>query len=160
MSHNHVVENLRKEIENFSAQIKVEKVGHVLEVFDGIARVSGLSDIRSSEMVTFAGGETGVALNLEEDTVGVIILGDFSKIKEGDEVKATGKILEIPVSDNILGRVVNSLGMPIDGKGVIKSDKTYPIEKVAPGVVTSQSVSEPVATGIKVIDAIIPIGRG
>src|SRR3989344_2037627 len=98
MSHNHVVENLRKEIENFSAQIKVEKVGHVLEVFDGIARVSGLSDIRSSEMVTFAGGETGVALNLEEDTVGVIILGDFSKIKEGDEVKATGKILEIPVS--------------------------------------------------------------
>ena len=160
MSHNHVVENLRKEIENFSAQIKVEKVGHVLEVFDGIARVSGLSDIRSSEMVTFAGGETGVALNLEEDTVGVIILGDFSKIKEGDEVKATGKILEIPVSDNILGRVVNSLGMPIDGKGVIKSDKTYPIEKVAPGVVTRQSVSEPVATGIKVIDAIIPVGRG
>jgi len=160
MSHNHVVENLRKEIENFSAQIKVEKVGHVLEVFDGIARVSGLSDIRSSEMVTFAGGETGVVLNLEEDTVGVIILGDFSKIKEGDEVKATGKILEIPVSDNILGRVVNSLGMPIDGKGVIKSDKTYPIEKVAPGVVTRQSVSEPVATGIKVIDAIIPVGRG
>ena len=157
---NHIVENLRKEIEDFSSQIKAEKVGHVLEVFDGIAKVSGLSDIKSSEMVTFPHGETGVALNLEEDTVGVIILDDFTKIQEGDEVKATGKILEIPISDNIIGRVVNALGVPIDGKGVIKSDKTYPIEKVAPGVVTRLSVSEPVATGIKVIDAIIPIGRG
>ncbi|KKT19160.1 MAG: ATP synthase subunit alpha, partial [Candidatus Nomurabacteria bacterium GW2011_GWB1_43_7] len=105
-------------------------------------------------------GETGVALNLEEDTVGVIIFGDFSKIKEGDEVKATGRILEIPVSDDILGRVVNAIGIPIDGKGTIKSAKTHPIEKVAPGVITRQSVSESVATGIKVIDTIIPIGRG
>ncbi|MFA6000025.1 MAG: F0F1 ATP synthase subunit alpha [Candidatus Paceibacterota bacterium] len=160
MSHNHIVENLRKEIENFSAQIKAEKVGKVIEVFDGIAKVSGLSDIKSSEMVTFPNGETGVALNLEDDAVGVIILGDFSKIREGDEVKATGKILEIPVSDNIMGRVVNALGMPVDGKGVVKTDKTYPIEKVAPGVVTRQGVDQPVATGIKVIDAIIPIGRG
>jgi len=160
MSTNHIVENLKKEIENFSAQIKVEKVGKVLEVFDGIAKVSGLSDIKSSEMVTFPNGETGVVLNLEEDTIGVIILGDFSKIKEGDEVKATGKILEIPVSDNILGRVVNAIGIPIDGKGAIKADKTYPIEKVAPGVITRLSVSESVATGIKVIDSIIPIGRG
>jgi len=157
---NYIVENLKKEIENFSAQIKTEKVGHVLEVFDGIAKVSGLSDIKSSEMVAFPNGETGVALNLEEDIVGVIILDDFSKIKEGDEVKATGKILEIPVSDNIIGRVVNALGVPIDGKGAIKADKTYPIEKVAPGVITRLGVSEPVATGIKVIDAIIPIGRG
>jgi len=160
MNSNHIVDNLKKEIDNFSLKLKVEKVGKVMELFDGIAKVSGLSDIQSSEMVTFPNGETGVALNLEEDTVGVIILGDFSKIKEGDEVKATGKILEIPVSDNILGRVVNAIGMPVDGKGVIKADKTYPIEKVAPGVITRLSVSEPVATGIKVIDAIIPVGRG
>ncbi len=157
---NNIVENLKKEINNFSLQLKIEKVGHVIEVFDGIVKVSGLSDIKSSEMVTFPGGETGVALNLEEDAVGVIILGDFSKIKEGDEVKATGRILEIPVSDNILGRVVNGLGLAIDGKGAIKSEKTYPIEKVAPGVVTRLSVDQPVATGIKVIDAIIPVGRG
>jgi len=160
MNTNHIVENLKKEIENFKAQIKVEKVGVVLELFDGIAKVSGLSDIRSSEMVIFGSGVVGVALNLEEDAVGVIILGDFSKIKEGDEVKTTGRILEIPVSDSILGRVVNAIGVPIDGKGALKSTKTYPIEKVAPGVVTRQSVSEPVATGIKVIDAIIPVGRG
>ncbi len=160
MSVNQIVENLKKEIENFTAQIKVEKVGKVLEVFDGIAKVSGLADIKSSEMVAFPDGTVGVALNLEEDLVGVIIFGDFSKIKEGDEVKATGKILEIPVSDAILGRVVNAVGAPVDGKGAIKSNKTYPIEKIAPGVVTRQSVDKPVATGIKVIDAIIPIGRG
>ncbi|MCX6751803.1 MAG: F0F1 ATP synthase subunit alpha [Candidatus Nomurabacteria bacterium] len=160
MSTNYIVENLKKDIDNFSSQIKAEKVGHVLEVFDGIAKISGLSDIKSSEMVTFPNGEMGVALNLEEDTVGVIIFDDFSKIKEGDEVKATGKILEVPVSDNIIGRVVNALGVEIDGKGVIKADKTYPIEKVAPGVITRLSVDKPVATGIKVIDAIIPIGRG
>jgi len=160
MKANHIVENLKKEIENFRSQVKVEKVGQVLEVFDGIAKISGLSDIKSSEMVTFSNGETGVVLNLEEDTVGAIILGDFSKIKEGDEVKATGKILEVAVSNSILGRVVNAIGVPIDGKGAIKADKSYPIEKVAPGVVTRLSVSEPVATGIKVIDSIIPIGRG
>lgn len=160
MNTNNIVENLKREIENFSTQIKAEKIGKVLEVFDGIAKVSGLSDIKSSEMVTFPGGETGVALNLEEDAIGVIILGDFSKIKEGDEVKSTGKILEIPISDDILGRVVNAIGVPMDGKGAIKSTKTYPIEKVAPGVITRLSVDQPVSTGIKVIDAIIPIGRG
>ncbi|MBI2630848.1 F0F1 ATP synthase subunit alpha [Candidatus Nomurabacteria bacterium] len=160
MSTNNIVENLKREIENFSIQIKAEKIGKVLEVFDGIAKVSGLSDIKSSEMVAFPNGAAGVALNLEEDLVGVIIFGDFSKIKEGDEVKATGRILEIPVSDDILGRVVNAIGTPIDGKGAIKANKTYPIEKVAPGVVTRLSVDQPVATGIKVIDAIIPVGRG
>jgi F-type H+-transporting ATPase subunit alpha len=157
---NTIVENLKREIENFKREAKAEKVGKVLELFDGIARVSGLSDLRSSEMVTFPGGEIGVALNLEEDSVGIIILGDYSQIKEGDEVKATGRILEVPVSDAVLGRVVNALGAPIDGKGTIKADKTYPIEKVAPGVVTRQSVDQPVATGIKAIDAIIPVGRG
>ncbi len=160
MNTSHIVENLKKEIENFKDQVKVEKKGSVMEVFDGIVKVSGLSDIKSSEMVTFSNGETGVALNLEDDAVGVIILGDFSKIKEGDEVKSTGKILEIPVSNNILGRVVDALGAPIDGKGIIKADKTYPIEKVAPGVITRLSVDQPVSTGIKVIDAIIPVGRG
>ncbi len=160
MSNNYIVENLKKEIESFSAQAQIEKVGYVIEVFDGIAKVSGLSDLKSSEMVVFPNGEKGVALNLEEDTVGVIILGDFSKIKEGDEVKSTGRILEVPVSDGFIGRVVNALGVAIDGKGDIKSDKTYPIEKVAPGVITRLSVSEPLSTGIKVIDAIIPIGRG
>src|SRR3990167_2144679 len=161
---NQIVEGLRKEIEAFKADVKAEKIGKVLEVFDGIAKVSGLSDVKSSEMVTFSGGETGVVLNLEEDTVGVIILGDFSKIEEGDEVKATGKILEIPVSDNLMGRVVNSLGIPVDGKGAIKAGKdgmqTYRIEKVGPGVITRLGVSESVSTGIKVIDATIPIGRG
>src|SRR3990167_2244006 len=160
MSNNAIVENLKKEIDNFSLKLKAEKVGLVMEIFDGIAKVSGLSDIKSSEMVTFQNGVSGVALNLEEDAVGVIILGEFSKIKEGDEVKATGRILEIPVSDSILGRVVNAVGAPIDGKGLIKADKTFPIEKVAPGVITRQSVDQPVATGIKAIDAIIPVGRG
>ncbi len=160
MSHNHIVESLRKEIENFGLENKVEKVGKVIEVFDGIAKVSGLSEVKSSEMVTFPNGETGVALNLEDDSVGVIILGDFSKIKEGDEVKATGRILEVPVSDSIIGRVVNALGEPIDGKGAIKADKSYPIERVASGVISRQGVDQPVATGIKAIDAIIPIGRG
>ncbi len=157
---NTIVENLKREIENFNASVQVEKVGSVLEVFDGIAKVSGLSDVKSSEMVTFANGEVGVALNLEEDAVGVIILGDFSKIKEGDEVKSTGKILEVPVGESLIGRVVNANGMPIDGKGAFKADKFYPIERVASGVVTRQSVDQPVSTGIKVIDAIIPVGRG
>src|SRR3989338_3952895 len=157
---NHIVENLKKQIEDFKSNILTEKVGHVIEVFDGIAKVSGLSDIKASEMVNFAGGEVGVALNLDEDSVGIIILSDFSKIKEGDEVRATGKILEVPVSDSQIGRVLNALGMPIDGKGAIKTDKSNPIEKVAPGVITRKSVDQPVQTGIKAIDAIIPIGRG
>ncbi|MDO8482329.1 MAG: F0F1 ATP synthase subunit alpha [bacterium] len=160
MSNNTIVENLKRQIEKFQSEVKAEKVGHVVEVFDGIAKISGLSDIKASEMVTFLNGETGVALNLDEDSVGVIILGDFSHIREGDEVKATGKILEVPVSDAVIGRVVNALGAAIDGKGAIKSEKTYPIEKVAPGVVTRQSVDQPVQTGIKSIDALIPIGRG
>src|SRR3989344_6114231 len=157
---NNIVENLRKEIEAFKIQTEVEKVGKVLEVFDGIAKVSGLSDVKSSEIVTFSNGVGGVALNLEEDAVGVIILGSFDKIKEGEEVRATGRILEISVSDSILGRAVNAIGAPIDGKGVIKASKTYPIERVASGVVTREAVSEPVATGIKAIDAVIPVGRG
>lgn len=160
MTKNNIVENLKKQIEKFKEEVKIEKVGYVLEVFDGIAKISGLSDLKASEMVSFANGETGVALNLEEDTVGVIILGDFSKIREGDEVKATGRILEVGVADAQVGRVLNALGEPIDGKGKIKTEKTNPIEKVAPGVITRQSVNQAVQTGIKAIDALIPIGRG
>ena len=157
---NHIVENLRKQIEKFQGDLKVEKVGHVVEIFDGIAKVSGLADLKASEMVSFASGAQGVALNLEEDTVGIIILGDFTKIHEGEEVKATGNILSVPVSDLQIGRVLNALGNPIDGKGDIKTDKRNPIEKVAPGVITRLSVDQPVQTGIKAIDALIPIGRG
>jgi len=160
MTKNHIVENLRKQIEKWQDDNKAEKIGYVIEVFDGIAKISGLSDIKASEMVLFPNGEIGVALNLEEDSVGVIILGDFSKIKEGDEVKSTGRILEVPVSDAQVGRVLNALGAPIDGKGSIKATETNPIEKVAPGVVTRQSVNQAVQTGIKAIDALIPIGRG
>lgn len=160
MTKNHIVENLRKQIEKFQIDIKAEKVGHVIEVFDGIARVSGLSDLKASEMVSFASGALGVALNLDEDSVGVIVLGDFFNIKEGEEVKSTGRILSVPVSDLQIGRVLNALGEPIDGKGIIKSTQSNPIEKVASGVMSRQSVDQPVATGIKAIDAIIPIGRG
>lgn len=157
---NQIVENLRKHIDKFQADIKAEKVGHVVEVFDGIAKVSGLFDIKASEMVQFPNGEIGVTLNLEEDSVGVIILGDFSQIREGDEVKATGQILSVPVGDAMIGRVVNALGAPIDGQGVIKSESNYPIERVASGVMSRQSVDQPVQTGIKAVDALIPIGRG
>jgi F-type H+/Na+-transporting ATPase subunit alpha len=116
MTKNYIVENLRKQIESFKDEAKAEKVGHVIEVFDGIAKISGLSDIKASEMVSFPNGEFGVTLNLEEDSVGVIILGDFAKIREGDEVKATGKILSVPVSDLQIGRVLNALGAPITAK--------------------------------------------
>ena len=160
MTKNHIVENLRKQIEKWKDDSKAEKVGHVIEVFDGIAKISGLYDIKASEMVSFPNGEIGVTLNLEEDSIGVIILGDFSKIREGDEVKATGQILSVPVADAQIGRVLNALGEPIDGKGAIKTTQASPIEKVAPGVITRQSVSQAVQTGIKAIDALIPIGRG
>ncbi len=160
MTKNTIIENLKSQIENFQASTVVEKVGYVLEVFDGIAKLSGLSEVKVSEMVTFKGGEIGVVLNLDEDSVGVIILGDFSKIHEGDEVKSTNQILSVPVSELQIGRVLNALGKPIDGKGPITTDKYNPIEKVAPGVITRQSVTESVQTGVKAIDALIPIGRG
>ncbi|MEK7106490.1 MAG: F0F1 ATP synthase subunit alpha, partial [Patescibacteria group bacterium] len=160
MAKNTIVENLRKQIEKWKDEAKAEKVGHVIEVFDGIAKVSGLSDLKASEMVTFASGATGVALNLDEDSVGVIVLGGFYNIKEGDEVKATGEILSVPVGDAQIGRVLNALGAPIDGKGKVASSKSNPIEHVASGVMSRQSVDQPVQTGIKAIDAIIPVGRG
>ncbi|MDO8498354.1 MAG: F0F1 ATP synthase subunit alpha, partial [bacterium] len=127
---------------------------------DGIAKIEGLSQVRMSEMIEFPGGIYGLALNLEQYSVGAIILGDFTKIKEGDEVKATGKLLQVVVGDELVGRVVDALGNPIDGKGPIKSKTFYPVEKVAPGVITRKHVSVPLQTGIKAIDALIPIGRG
>jgi F-type H+-transporting ATPase subunit alpha len=157
---NTVIENLKKEITRFEKKTKTQHVGIVTEVFDGIVRVSGLSDIKASEMVTFPSGVTGVALNLEEDTVGIIVLGNYKEIKEGDEVTATGKILEIPVGEATIGRVLDVLGKPLDGRGDVKAAAFYPIEKVAPGVITRKSVDQPVQTGIKGIDALIPIGRG
>lgn len=154
-----ILQNLKKEIANFKSIPSVEKIGFVTEVFDGIVRVSGLSDIKASEMVTI-GDKIGVALNLQEDSVGVIMLGSTEGIKEGSEVKKTGRILEIGVGEALIGRVVDPLGSAIDGKGDIKTTTQYPIERVASGVVTRQSVDQPMQTGIKAIDALIPIGRG
>ncbi|KKQ62030.1 MAG: ATP synthase subunit alpha [Parcubacteria group bacterium GW2011_GWE2_38_18] len=155
-----VVEQLKKQISEFRADVTKQLVGKVVEIGDGIARVSGLSDVMASEMVEFSNGETGVALNLEEDRVGIMILGEYKNIKEGDEVKSTGKILSIPVSEDMIGRVINPLGIAVDGKGDITAKKYYPVEKIAPGVISRKSVNQPVQTGIKAIDAMIPIGRG
>ena len=156
----YVIETLKKQISDFTEHVAVDKVGRVIEVGDGIAKISGLSDAMASEMLDFGNGNFGVALNLEEDMVGAIILGDWLKIKEGDVVKSTGRILEVPVGENLIGRVVNPLGEVIDGKGKIDTKVFYPVEKIAPGVITRKSVHEPVQTGIKSVDAMIPIGRG
>ncbi|MFZ2192971.1 MAG: F0F1 ATP synthase subunit alpha [Candidatus Moraniibacteriota bacterium] len=160
MDKNYIIDQLKKQIEGFENKSQIEKVGTVLEVGDGVAKISGLSDVMASEMLEFPNEIFGVALNLEEGQIGAMILGEFSGIKEGDQVKSTGKILSIPVGENMIGRVINPLGQAIDGKGEIVSDKFYPIEKIAPGVITRQSVNQPVQTGIKAIDAMIPVGRG
>jgi F-type H+/Na+-transporting ATPase subunit alpha len=163
MNKDYIIDQLKKQIEKFETKTETEKVGTVLEVGDGVARVSGLTDLMASEMVEFTkDNETvvGVALNLEEDQVGAMILGDFKKIKEGDTVKSTGKILSVPVSEKLIGRVVDPLGFPKDGKENIVAEKYYPVEKIAPGVITRQGVNQPVQTGIKAIDAMIPVGRG
>lgn len=158
-----IIEQLKAQIAGFKAEVKEATVGHVIEISDGIARISGLTQVMMSEMLEFrsaAGSVYGLALNLEEDRVGAIILGDYFSIKAGDEVRGLNKILEVPAGDGVIGRVVNPLGAPLDGKGEIGVDKFYPMEKIAPGVITRESVRQPVQTGIKVIDAIIPIGRG
>ena len=158
-----IVEQLKADISGFKAEISEKSVGKVLKVSDGIALVSGLSEAMMSEILTFKtekGDVAGVALNLEENQVGAIILGDYTAIKEGDEVQATKRILEVPVGEAVIGRVLNPLGEPMDGKGKVETDKFYPVEKIAPGVITRAPVKEPVQTGIKAIDAMIPIGRG
>lgn len=155
-----LLRTLEAELKGFEAKVSADKVGTVIEVGDGIARIAGLRDCLASEMLEFGKGVKGVALNLEETQVGAIILGDYLDIKEGDTVKSTGKILSVPVGKGMIGRVVNPLGEPVDGQGPIKADDTYPVERIAPRVITRQSVNTPLQTGIKAIDSMIPIGRG
>ena len=155
---------LLQEIESKIAGVKTtvgrQNVGTVREIGDGVAKIEGLSDAMLNEMIDFGSGIIGLALNLEETEVGTIILGDWSKVREGQEVRTTGKLLQVPVGKGLLGRVVNALGQPLDGKGPIKNETFYPVEKIAPGIIKRRSVSQPVQTGIMAVDAMIPIGRG
>jgi F-type H+-transporting ATPase subunit alpha len=155
-----ISELIKSRIQNLDASAQMRTQGTVVSVTDGICRVHGLSDVMQGEMLEFPKGTFGLALNLERDSVGAVILGEYEHITEGDTVKCTGKILSVPIGTELLGRVVNSLGQPIDGKGPIKTKMTDVIEKVAPGVIARQSVSQPVQTGLKAIDAMVPIGRG
>ncbi|MBT8442759.1 MAG: F0F1 ATP synthase subunit alpha [Gammaproteobacteria bacterium] len=151
---------IKDRIKNFDSAAEARDVGTVIAVTDGITRIHGLGDAQYGEMLEFPGDTFGLALNLEQDSVGAVVLGDYKHITEGDTVKTTGRILEVPIGRELLGRVVNSLGEPIDGKGVINTKETSPIEKVAPGVIERKSVDQPVQTGLKSIDAMVPIGRG
>ena len=151
---------IKERIENFEISAEARDVGTVIAVTDGIVRVHGLADARYGEMLEFPGNTFGMALNLERDSVGAVVLGDYKHISEGDTVKTTGRILEVPIGEAMLGRVVDALGLPIDGKGPIEAEASAPIEKVAPGVIQRQSVDQPVQTGLKAIDSMVPIGRG
>ena len=152
---------LRQQLSNFNSSAELEEVGTVLQVGDGIARVYGLSNVRAGELIEFGNGVKAIALNLEEDNVGVVLMGDSSEIKEGDKVRRTGNIASIKVGEGLVGRVINMLGEPIDGKGPIQGELyEMPLERKAPGVIFREPVKEPLQTGIKSIDAMIPIGRG
>src|SRR5580693_3031238 len=151
---------LRQQIENYEQTVAVEQVGSVISVGDGIARVHGLDRCMAGEMLLFPHDVFGIALNLEEDQVGTVLLGDYTEIREGDTVKRSNRIMSVPVGDALIGRVVNPLGQPLDGKGPVQTDQRNPLERIAPGVVARQPVREPLQTGIKPIDAMIPIGRG
>jgi F-type H+-transporting ATPase subunit alpha len=155
-----ILTELKSKIEKFELAAKAEKVGKVLHIGDGVAKVTGLSNTQASEMLEFPGGTIGVALNLEKDSIGVILLGEYTHIKEGDSVKGTGQILSVSVGPEMIGRVVNALGQPIDNKGPIQTSQKFPVERIAPGVIERQSVHQPIQTGIKAIDAMIPIGKG
>jgi len=155
-----ISELIKNRIQNMDAGVQMRTQGTVVSVTDGICRVHGLSDVMQGEMLEFPKNTFGLALNLERDSVGAVILGEYEHITEGDVVKCTGKILSVPIGPELLGRVVNSLGAPIDGKGPINAKLTDVIEKVAPGVIARQSVSQPVQTGLKAIDAMVPVGRG
>ena len=155
-----ILEDIQKQIDQSKFSPTAKNVGKIAEIGDGVARVWGLSDVSASEIISFPHNIKGLALNLEEDTVGVIVFGDWTKLKEGDTAETTGKILQVPVGDVLIGRVVDALGKPIDGKGVINTKTTYPTEKIAPGVVFRESVNTPLQTGLKAIDSMIPIGRG
>src|SRR5262245_33281865 len=151
---------IKQRIENFKSSTEARNVGSIVSLTDGITRIHGLADARYGEMLEFPGGVFGLALNLEQDSVGAVVLGEYKSLKEGDTVKTTGRILEVPVGPELLGRVVDALGQPIDGKGPINAAKTAPIERVAPGVIYRKSVSQPVQTGYKAVDSMVPIGRG
>ena len=151
---------IQDKIKNINKEAEINEVGQVLSVGDGIARIYGLDNVQAGEMVEFSEGTKGMALNLESDNVGIVIFGDDSKIKEGDIVKRTGSIVDVPVGKELLGRVVDGLGNPIDGKGPIKSSKRSRVEVKAPGIIPRKSVNEPMQTGLKAIDSLIPIGRG
>lgn len=151
---------IKKQIENYQSEIQVSEVGTVISVGDGIARVHGLDNVMAGELIEFSNGVMGMAQNLEENNVGIIILGPYTEIREGDEVRRTGRIMEVPVGEELIGRVVNPLGQPVDGMGPINTTKSRPIESQAPGVMDRKSVHEPLQTGIKAIDALVPIGRG
>ena len=155
-----ISELIKSRIEKFEAKAEARTEGMVVSLTDGIARVHGLSDVMQGEMIEFPGNTYGLALNLERDSVGAVILGEYKHITEGDSVRCTGKILEVPVGEALIGRVVDALGAPIDGRGAIKASETSPIEKIAPGVIERKSVSQPVQTGLKAIDAMVPVGRG
>lgn len=157
---NPILEHIETQIAKFETSVAAEKIGTVVEVGDGIAKATGLADVRASEIVEFANGVRGVTLNLEEGLVGIIILGEYTGISEGMIIKGTGRILEVPVGTEMVGRVVDALGQAKDGKGAIKTKTFYPIERIAPGVMTRKSVHQPVQTGIKAIDVMIPVGRG
>ncbi|HNJ12811.1 MAG TPA: F0F1 ATP synthase subunit alpha, partial [Anaerolineales bacterium] len=152
--------DLQKQIEGFKPELNVSDIGVVVEAGDGIARVQGLANVRAQELVQFSNGVMGTAFNLEQDSVGVIVMGEYDEITEGMTVRGTGRIASVPVGDAMIGRVVNALGEPIDGKGPIATTGFRPIERIAPGVVERQDVDTPVQTGIKSIDSMIPIGRG
>ena len=151
---------IKSQIEQYKSDIEVAEVGTVIQVSDGIARVHGLENAMSGELLEFSNGVVGLVLNLEESNVGVVILGRYTEIKEGDQVKRTGQIMQVPVGEAMLGRVVNALGEPVDGKGPIAATEFRPVENSAPGVIDRKSVHEPMQTGIKAIDAMVPIGRG
>ncbi len=155
-----IVEQIQQEISKLNAEVTKENVGEIVSIADGVARIEGLSKVMSNEMIEFPGGTFGIALNLEEDEVGCVVMGDVSGLKQGDEAKTTGRLLSVPVGLPMLGRVVDSLGQPIDGKGDIQSDELYPVERIAPGIIPRKSVDQPVQTGIISIDSMIPIGRG
>src|SRR6201996_7832923 len=151
---------LRHEIENYERAIDVSEVGTIMSVGDGIARIHGLDKVMAGELIEFGHGVSGIAMNLEEDQVGSVLLGEYQHIKEGEEVRRTGKIMSVPVGEAMIGRVVDALGRPIDGKGPIATTELFAIERLAPGVIDRQSLKQPMQTGIKAIDGMIPIGRG
>jgi F-type H+/Na+-transporting ATPase subunit alpha len=151
---------IKQRIENFKSVTEARNIGSIVSVTDGIIRIHGLADVRYGEMLEFPGNTFGLALNLEQDSVGAVVLGEYKHLKEGDTVKTTGRILEVPVGPELLGRVLDPLGAPIDGRGPVKAARTSPIERVAPGVIYRQSVSQPVQTGYKAVDSMVPIGRG